>query len=138
MAAQIIAIIIFLVMFALIISDKIERHIVTLCCACTTLIVVFGICLRSIPAVMETLNVKTIFTLDFWYHTGTASEATSGINWATILFIAGMMVRLKDGPQRIFQMAVLMIAKAVKYKVIPIFITFMIMSSGFFQCSSTA
>ena len=43
MAAQIIAIIIFLVMFALIISDKIERHIVTLCCACATLIVVFGI-----------------------------------------------------------------------------------------------
>lgn len=87
-----------LVMFALIISDKIERHIVTLCCACATLIVVFGICLRSIPAVMETLNVKTIFTLDFWYHTGTASEATSGINWATILFIAGMMVMVEGWP----------------------------------------
>lgn len=130
MAAQIIAIIIFLVMFALIISDKIERHIVTLCCACATLIVVFGICLRSIPAVMETLNVKTIFTLDFWYHTGTASEATSGINWATILFIAGMMVMVEGMAHNgFFRWLCLMIAKAVKYKVIPIFITFMIMSS---------
>ena len=130
MAAQITAIIIFIVMFALIISDKIERHIVTLCCACATLIVVFGICLRSIPAVMETLNVKTIFTLDFWYHTGTASEATSGINWATILFIAGMMVMVEGMAHNgSFRWLCLMIAKAVKYKVIPIFITFMIMSS---------
>ena len=130
MIGQITAIIIFLVMFALIILDKFERHIVTLLCACATLFLVFGICLRSMPALMETLNVHQIITLDFWYHKGTASEAATGINWATIFFIAGMMVMVEGMAHNgFFRWLCLMIAKMVKYKVIPIFITFMLMSS---------
>ena len=41
MAAQIAAVLIFLVMFLLIIMDKIERHIITLACAVVTMVVVF-------------------------------------------------------------------------------------------------
>ena len=48
--AQIAAVLIFVVMFVLIIMDKIERHIVTLCCGLATLVMVFGICLRSFDA----------------------------------------------------------------------------------------
>lgn len=130
MAAQIVAGIIFVIMFALIIMDKIERHIVTLTSACATLILVFGVCLHSAQAALETLNIRTIFTADFWYHTGTAEEITKGINWATIFFIAGMMVMVEGMAHNgFFRWLCLMIAKLVKYKVIPIFMTFMLLSS---------
>ena len=74
MAAQIAAVLIFLVMFLLIIMDKIERHIITLGCAVVTMVVVFGICMHSMTALTETLNVAQIFTRGFWYTAGEASE----------------------------------------------------------------
>ena len=130
MTAQILAVAIFLVMFLLIIMDKIERHIVTLLCACATFILVFGLGMHSMSAAMETLNVRNIFTVGFWYEAGQSAESSSGINWATILFIAGMMVMV-EGMARagFFRWLCMTIAKAVKYQVIPIFITFMIMST---------
>lgn len=91
MVAQVTAVIIFLVMFALIITDKIERQYVTLGCGLATLVLVFGVFMQDMNAAMETLNIRAIFTPDFWYEAGNASESSSGINWATIIFIAGMM-----------------------------------------------
>lgn len=130
MAAQIAAVVIFLIMFLLVVLDKIERHIITLSCAALTIIVVFGICMHSMTAVTETLNVAEIFTKDFWYAAGEASESSSGINWATIIFIAGMMIMVEGmAAAGFFRWLCMTIAKAVKYKVIPIFITFMIMSA---------
>lgn len=130
MLAQVTAVIIFLVMFALIITDKIERHYVTLGCGLATLILVFGVCMRDFEAAMETLNVAPIFTLGFWYEAGTASESSSGINWATIIFIAGMMVMVEGMAKAgFFRWLCMTIAKLVRFKTIPIFITFMIMSS---------
>lgn len=130
MVSQICAVAIFIVMFVLIISEKIERHIVTLVSGLATLVVVFGICMKSFNAVMETLNIKNIFTLGFWYESGAAAEESSGINWATIIFIAGMMVMV-EGMARVgfFRWLCMRLAKLVKYKVIPIFIVFMIMSA---------
>lgn len=93
--AQIAAVLIFVVMFVLIIMDKIERHIVTLCCGLATLVMVFGICLRSFDAVWSTLNIANIFTPGFWYTAGASEESSSGINWATIIFIAGMMIMVE-------------------------------------------
>jgi len=130
MVAQILAVVIFVAMFALIVSEKIERHIVTLGCGVLTLILVFGVCMRNVNAVIETLNVQSIFTPEFWYTAGNSSESSSGINWATIIFIAGMMVMV-EGMARVgfFRWLCMRIAKLVNYKVVPIFITFMIMSS---------
>lgn len=130
MASQIIAIVIFVLMFALIIMDKIPRHRVTLGCGLATIVVVFGICMKSPDAIMQTLNVKSIFTLDFWHTSGQGSESSSGINWATIIFIAGMMVMVEGMAKAgFFRWLCLTIAKAVKYKVMPILVTFMIMSA---------
>lgn len=130
MAAQIAAVLIFLVMFLLIIMDKIERHIITLGCAVVTMVVVFGICMHSMTALTETLNVAQIFTRGFWYTAGEASESSAGINWATIIFVAGMMIMVEGmAAAGFFRWLCMTIAKAVKYKVIPIFITFMFMSS---------
>ena len=119
MVAQVTAVIIFLVMFALIITDKIERQYVTLGCGLATLVLVFGVFMQDMNAAMETLNIQSIFTPDFWYEAGNASESSSGINWATIIFIAGMMVMVEG----------MAIAKLVHYRTIPVFITFMIMSA---------
>lgn len=131
MTAQIVSVVIFVLMFALIVTDKIERHIVTLVCGLATLILVFGVCMHSMTAVSETLNIGSIFTRDFWYVTGTATESSKGINWATIIFIAGMMVMV-EGMARVgfFRWLCMRIAKLVHYKVLPIFIVFMLLSAG--------
>lgn len=130
MLASIFAVIIFLAMFVLIVMDKIERHYVTLGCGLLTIIIVLGLCMHSGSAIMEVLNVKSIFTLDFWHASSEAGESTSGINWSTIIFIAGMMVMV-EGMARVgfFRWLCMLIAKLVKYKTIPILITFMVMSS---------
>lgn len=130
MAAQILAVVIFVAMFILVVLDKIERQYVTLGCGLLTLIFVFGVGMHDVNAIVETLNVKSIFTLGFWgLAKEAAGESTSGINWATIIFIAGMMIMV-EGMARVgfFRWLCMMIAKLVHYKTIPIFITFMIMS----------
>lgn len=128
--AQILAVAIFLTMFVLIIMDKIERHIVTLACGLATLIFVFGFAMQDVNAIWETLNIRHIFTVGFWYEAGQASESTSGINWATIIFIAGMMVMVEGMAKAgFFRWLCMTIAKAVKYQVVPIFVTFMVMAS---------
>lgn len=128
--AKIVAVLIFVVMFVLIIMDKIERHIVTLCCGLATLVLVFAISMKSFDAVWSTLNVANIFTPGFWYTAGAAEESSSGINWATIIFIAGMMIMVEGMAKAgFFRWLCMTLAKAVKYKVIPLFITFMLMSA---------
>lgn len=129
MISQIVAAVIFVVMFILIVVDKIERHYVTLGCGVLTLGLVMGICMQSGEAVVETLNFGSIITPEFWYHTGNSAESAPGINWETIIFIAGMMVMV-EGMARVgfFRWLCMLIAKLVKCKTIPIFITFMIMS----------
>jgi len=129
--AQVLAVVIFIAMFLVIVSEKIERHITTLICGALMLIVVFGLCLKSFTAITETLNLGCFFTLDFWYQAGEAHESTAGINWSTIVFIAGMMVMVEGmGETGFFRWLCLGIAKLVNYRTIPIFITFMIMSAG--------
>lgn len=128
--AQMIAVVIFVVMFLLIISEKLERHIVTLLSGLLTLVLVFGVGMHSMTAIIDTLNFKEIGTLTFWYQVGDAAETSSGINWATIIFIAGMMIMVEGmGHAGFFRWLCMRLAKAVRYKTIPIFITFMVMSS---------
>ena len=129
MTAQILALIIFLAMFVLIILEIWDRHLITLGCGLLTLILVFGFGMHSMNAVWETLNVKSIFTTAFWYAAGESSEASSGINWQTIIFIAGMMIMV-EGMARVgfFRWLCMRLAKLVKYQVIPTFVTFMVLS----------
>lgn len=130
MLASILAVIIFLAMFVLIVLDKIEHHLITLGCGLLTIIFVLGICLHSGQAIMEVLNVKSIFTTSFWHTVGQSSEDSSGISWATIIFIAGMMVMV-EGMKRagFFTWLCMLIAKLVRYRIVPILITFMILSA---------
>ena len=73
---------------------------------------------------------QSIFTLDFWYAAGESSESSSGINWATIIFIAGMMIMVEGMAKAgFFRWLCMMLAKMVNYKPVPLFVAFMIMSS---------
>ena len=130
MVAKILALIIFLVMFLLIVTEKIERQYVTLGCGAIMLIVVFGICMRSPQAILNTLNFHSIFTPDFWHATAEGGEATAGINWSTIIFIAGMMIMVEGmGKAGFFRWLCLKLAKMVNYKPVPIFVVFMLMAA---------
>ena len=128
LAAQILAVLIFVVMFVLIIMEKFERQNVTLICGLLTLVVVFGICMHDMGAVIETLNVHNIFTLNFWYQA--EESASSGINWSTIIFIAGMMIMVEGMAKAgFFRWLCMRLAKLVNYKTTALFIAFMIMSA---------
>lgn len=128
MFAQIIAIVIFLGMFLMIILDKFERHYVTLCSGILVLTIVFGVCMHSFHAVWETLNLGSFFERSFWY--GVGEEATTGINWSTILFIAGMMIMVEGlGKAGFFRWLCLSLAKLVHYRIIPLLICFMTLSA---------
>ena len=119
MVAQILALAIFVVMFGLIISEKFERHVITLVCGLATLVLVFGVAMHSMDAILETLNIRNIFTLSFWYEAGASSESTGGINWATIIFLVGMMVMVEGMAKAgFFRWLCMTIAKAVRYRVI--------------------
>ena len=129
MLAQVLAIIIFLAMLLLIILEIWERQWITLACGLLTLLLVFGLGMHSMGAIMRTLNLQSFFTTGFWYAAGESSEASSGINWQTIIFIAGMMIMV-EGMAKVgfFRWLCMEIAKMVKYQVIPIFMTFMLLS----------
>ncbi len=127
MTAQVLAIVIFIVMFVLMVLEKFERHHITLCCGALVLLLVFGFAMRSFTAVRQTLNVESIFSPTFWI--GEAEGGTSGINWATIFFIAGMMVMVEGmGKAGFFHWLCMTIARAVHYHTVPLLVCFMLMS----------
>ena len=128
MLAQVIAICIFLGMFLLIILDKFERHYITLGSGALVLTLVFGVCMHSFTAIWETLSLNAFFAPGFWY--GASEESTSGINWSTILFIAGMMIMVEGlGKAGFFRWLCLTLAKFVHYRTVPLLICFMSLSA---------
>lgn len=128
--AQFLAITIFGIMFLLVISDKIERHYVTLGCGGATLIAVFGFALHSKEAIWETLNLEAFFQKEFWYVAENEVVSALGINWATIIFIFGMMIMVEGMAKAgFFRWLCLKLAKMVHYKPMPLFVTFMLLSS---------
>ncbi len=132
LAAQIAAILIFVVMFVLIVMDKIERHYVTLGCGLLTLVIVFGLLMHDFGAIWNTLALENLTHLGFWWADPTIAHESShgGIDWATVIFLAGMMVMVEGmAKSGFFRWICMLLAKWVKYKVIPLFIAFMVMSA---------
>lgn len=120
--AQILALAIFVIMFVMIVLDKIERQYVTLGCGLLTLVLVFGAAMRSMSAIIETLNLRSIFTVGFWYAGAAGEESSSGINWATIIFIAGMMIMVEGMAKAgFFPLALYEISKARTLQTNPAF-----------------
>ncbi|MBR2547935.1 MAG: citrate transporter [Eubacterium sp.] len=127
--AQITAIGIFILMFAGILSERFERHQVSLFCGAAMLIIVCGMMLKDYEGLWKIMAFDEFVDPDFWYQRGELAQST-GINWATIIFIAGMMVMVEAMAMAgFFRWLCLTIAKALHYRVIPLFIAFMVMSS---------
>ncbi len=129
-AATIAALVIFLLMFIVIIVGKMDRFVPACIGAVLVLVVVFGLIMHSSDAIVETLNYKSIFTKAFWIPGHNAEESSTGINWATIIFITGMMLMVEGmGNAGFFRWLCLKLAQLVNYRVVPLFISFMIMSA---------
>lgn len=127
MVAELAALVIFVIMFLLIVLDRIPRQWVTLGCGALMLVLVFGVCMHDGGAIWDTLNLSAFGQSTFWY---VASESSGGINWSTIVFIAGMMVMVEGmGHVGIFRWLCLKLAKAVHYRTVPLLVCFMVMAA---------
>lgn len=127
MVAELVALVIFVIMFLLIVLDRIPRQWVTLGCGALMLVLVFGVCMHDSGAIWDTLNLSAFGQSTFWYG---ASESSGGINWSTIVFIAGMMVMVEGmGHVGIFRWLCLKLAKAVHYRTVPLLVCFMVMAA---------
>jgi len=126
--SQILAIIIFLLMFTAIVIGKVHRFIPAVIGAALTIIVVFLIVLQSTDAVFNVLSLGQLGQLKFWIP-GEQHVESHGVNWQTIIFIGGMMVMVEGlGAVGFFRWICLYTARLVGCRVIPILIAFMILS----------
>jgi len=125
---QIAAMVIFLLMFAAIIWGKIHRYIPALLGGALVLLVVFLAIERSPAMVVSVFNFGQLGHFRFWVP-GQEQIESHGVNWQTIIFIGGMMVMVEGlGKVGFFRWLCLLAAKTVHYRVIPILITFMLLS----------
>lgn len=126
---QIVAVVIFAVMFILIIMEKVPRHIVTLVSGLLTMVIVFGFCMHSAEAMKEALSLHNIVNPSFWYQTG-EETSSGGINWETIFFICGMMIMVEGmAASGFFRWLCMALARKVHYQAVPIFVIFMLVSA---------
>jgi Na+/H+ antiporter NhaD/arsenite permease-like protein len=126
--SQILAIAIFIIMFAAIIYGKVHRYIPALIGAALTLGIVFLLVMRNPESVVNVLNLQQLGQLKFWIP-GQEHIESYGVNWQTIVFIGGMMTMVEGlGEVGFFRWICLLLAKLVNYKVVPILIVFMLLS----------
>jgi Na+/H+ antiporter NhaD/arsenite permease-like protein len=131
---QILAIIIFGVMFIAIMWGKVHRYIPALIGAALTAILILVLVDNGPHNLWQVLRLPDFVDGHWWFGKHTAEAATKGpeiggVNWQTMIFIGGMMVMVEGmGAAGFFRWICLLAARLVKYRVIPILITFMILS----------
>ena len=130
MLSQILAVIIFVIMFVEIVRERFPRYLVALVAGGATILEVFVLAMQSFEAVKASLALHTMIEPTFWYTVGHGGEMHTGINWSTIIFITGMMVMVEGmGEAGFFDWMCLRLAKTVNYKPAPLFVAFMILSA---------
>lgn len=131
MLSQILAIVIFVIMFVEIVREKRPRYLVALVAGAATLLLVFLGCMHSWDGVRIALSFDSMLEPTFWYAGSEHSSAmNTGINWSTILFITGMMIMVEGMSEAgFFDWLCLRLAKAVNYKPAPLFLCFMVLSA---------
>lgn len=126
--ASILAVLIFIGMFVMIVQGKYQRHNITLVSGGLVIVFVLGLCLQDMGAIMEVLSLHSFIEPLFWFGEGELSSV--GINWATIIFIAGMMIMVEGlGEAGFFRWLCLLMARAVHYRITPLLICFMCISA---------
>jgi len=126
--SQILAIAIFIGMFIAIIIGKVHRFIPALIGAALTIVVIFFVILKNPGMALHVLNLGQLGQFRFWIP-GHERIESYGINWQTIIFIAGMMTMVEGlGAVGFFRWLCLYLARLVNYQVVPILIAFMLLS----------
>jgi Na+/H+ antiporter NhaD/arsenite permease-like protein len=126
--SQILAISIFILMFIVIVMGKVPRFIPALIGGALVVIVVFLIVLRDTDLVIGVLNYEQLGQLKFWLP-GHEPLESRGINWQTIIFIAGMMIMVESMAEvGFFNWICLHVAKIAHYRVMPLLMGFMLLS----------
>src|SRR3989304_9757054 len=116
--AQTLAIIIFLLMFAAIIVDKVHRYIPALVGATFTIVLVFLIAEKNAGMAYNVLNPEHLTQYRFWFP-GHEPLESNGINWQHIIFIGGMMAMVEGMAKTgFFRWLCLYVAKLAKYRAI--------------------
>ena len=126
--SQVLAIVIFLAMFIAIIIGKIHRYIPALIGAALTIVLVFLVAMKSPHTALSVFNLAQLGQVRFWIpkHEPVASQ---GINWQTVIFIAGMMTMVEGIAEvGFFNWLCLLVARLTNYRVVPILIGFMLLS----------
>jgi Na+/H+ antiporter NhaD/arsenite permease-like protein len=126
--SQILAIIIFALMFIAIITGKLPRYIPALVGAILIIGIVFLVVMKSPDSVWNVLNLEQLGQWHFWVP-GEKQVESHGVNWQTIIFIGGMMVMV-CGLEAVgfFRWLCLYVARLVGCRVIPILLSFMLLS----------
>ncbi len=132
---QILAIVIFAAMFIAIMWGKVHRYIPALIGAGFTAILILLLVDNGPQSLWQVLNLSDFVDPHFWFGkhvteaTANGAPEIGGVNWQTMIFIGGMMIMVEGlGAAGFFRWICLLMAKLVKYRVIPILITFMLLS----------
>jgi|TARA_B100001971_G_C18221854_1_gene557720 Na+/H+ antiporter NhaD/arsenite permease-like protein len=126
--SQVLAVTIFVAMFVFVVIGKVHRFIPALVGAAVTVIVVFLITMKSPETMLSVLNLTQLSQPKFWIP-GHETVVSHGVNWQTIIFIAGMMTMVESMAEvGFFNWLCLLLAKLVNYRIIPILISFMLLS----------
>ena len=126
--SQILAIAIFITMFAAIVIGKVHRYIPALIGGALTCLIVFLIVERNPEMITNVLNLQQLGQFKFWVP-GHEPIQSHGVNWQTIIFIGGMMTMVEGlGDVGFFRWLCLYVAKKVNYQVVPILVVFMLLS----------
>ena len=94
-------------------------------------VIVFLAVMHSPSSVWTAFSLDSMAEKTFWY-VGNAphNEMNTGINWSTILFIAGMMIMVEGMSEAgFFDWLCLRLAKLVNYRPVPLLVSFMILSA---------
>ncbi len=127
--SQILSLLIFVLMFATIIWGRLHRYIPALAAGLAIIFIVLLGVMKDPQAVLNVLNFGHIADIRFWIPGQQHLEAYSGINWQTIIFIAGMMSMVEGmADAGFFRWLCLVVAKVVRYRVMPILVAFMLLS----------
>lgn len=126
--AQILAIAIFSATLIATISGRIHRYVPALVGAFLVTVVVFLVVEGEPQHVWRVLNIGDLIRLDFWFPSEGAVESR-GVNWQTIVFIAGMMIMVEGlGAAGFFRWLCLVTAKLVNYEAMSVLIAFVLLS----------
>lgn len=126
--SQILALIIFGLVLAVIISARAPRHVVALVGSVLMILIVFLGVMKSPLSIWHVLNLEQLWQSSFWVP-GQQHIESYGVNWQTIVFIGGMMVMV-SGMERVgfFRWICLYAARLVRCRAIPLLLSFMLIS----------